>query len=240
MTSAKKIAANRQNARKSTGPRTERGKSQVRRNALRHGLAQMVPPASPVSPRIERMAKAIAGEGAPSLQYEQALIIAESQVMLMRVRAARVAVIKRARKIVAAPSRLIPGFPTNHEWAHALGDLARGRPREATKLLIQGANAVRALTAKIMASDQNNENKTEHGGGDQQRVELQDKDNILQPTLADRSPTAAPDEAEALRRALPQWIRLDRYEQRALSRRRRAIRNFVALAERTQTKSGQS
>jgi hypothetical protein len=185
----------------------------------------MVPPASPVSPRIERMAKAIAGEGAPSLQYEQALIIAESQVMLMRVRAARVAVIKRARKIAAAPSRLIPGFPTNHEWAHALDDLARGRPHEATKLLIQGANAVRALTAKVAGADQK---ETKVAGGDQRRLELQGKDNILQPTSADPSPTAVPDEAEALRRALPQLIRLDRYEQRALSRRRRAIRNFVA------------
>jgi hypothetical protein len=188
----------------------------------------MVPPASPVSPRIERMAKAIAGEGAPSLQYEQALIVAESQVMLMRVRAARVAVIKRARKIAAAPSRLIPGFPTNHEWAHALDDLARGRPREATKLLIQGANAVRALTAKVAGADQNNEKETKVAGGDQRRLELQGNENILQPTSADPSPTAVPDEAEALRRALPQLIRLDRYEQRALSRRRRAIRNFVA------------
>jgi hypothetical protein len=182
MTSAKKIAANRQNARKSTGPRTERGKSQVRRNPLRHGLAQMMPPASPVSARIERMARAIAGEGAPSLQYEQALIIAESEVMLLRVRAARVAVVERARKMVPAPSRLIPGFPTDHEWAQAFDDLACGRPREASKLLIQGAKAMRALTATIVASDQNNENKTEHAGADQRRREVESKDNILQPT----------------------------------------------------------
>jgi hypothetical protein len=38
MTSLKQIEANRLNARKSTGPRTEEGKRQSRRNSLRHGL----------------------------------------------------------------------------------------------------------------------------------------------------------------------------------------------------------
>ncbi len=38
MTSEAKIEANRRNARKSTGPKTERGKERARLNALRHGL----------------------------------------------------------------------------------------------------------------------------------------------------------------------------------------------------------
>lgn len=38
MTSSRQVAANRLNARKSTGPRTLRGKRRSRRNALRHGL----------------------------------------------------------------------------------------------------------------------------------------------------------------------------------------------------------
>jgi len=230
MTSPKKIAANRQNARKSTGPRTERGKSKVRRNAQRHGLAQMTAPASTVSNRIERMARAIAGEDAPSSQYELALIIAESEDMILRVRAAGIAVIERARAMVQAPSRSIPGYPTNHEWAQALGDLADGRPRDASKLLTQAAKAVRVFTAKIMASDQNKENKTEQAGPDQRSHELQDKDSILQTTSPAPSSTT-PDEAEVLRRALPELIRLQRYAQRALSRRWRAIRKFVAMSE---------
>src|SRR5271167_5089691 len=38
MTSFKQIAANRLNALRSTGPRTQDGKQQSRRNGLRHGL----------------------------------------------------------------------------------------------------------------------------------------------------------------------------------------------------------
>jgi hypothetical protein len=227
MTSAKKIAANRENARKSTGPRTERGKSQVRRNALRHGLAQMMLPASPVSAQIERIARAIAGKGAPSLLYEHALMIAESQVMVLRVRAARGAVVERARErareIVSAPRRLIPGFPTDHEWAQAFDDIACGRLGKASKFFIRGAEAVREFTAKAMAADQNKENKTEQAGADQRYRELVTKS-------ADPSPTTASDEAEVFLRALPELTRLDRYEQRALSRRARAIRRFVAIS----------
>src|SRR6266705_846206 len=38
MTPLRQLEANRQNARRSTGPRTDEGKLQSRRNALRHGL----------------------------------------------------------------------------------------------------------------------------------------------------------------------------------------------------------
>ena len=38
MTSLRQLEANRENARRSTGPRTDEGKLESRRNALRHGL----------------------------------------------------------------------------------------------------------------------------------------------------------------------------------------------------------
>jgi hypothetical protein len=39
VTSPAKIRANRQNARRSTGPRSASGRRRVAKNALRHGLA---------------------------------------------------------------------------------------------------------------------------------------------------------------------------------------------------------
>ena len=60
MASERKQQANRNNAMRSTGPRTERGKLRAKLNTLRHGLATK----QAALPEIERMAKAICGRGA--------------------------------------------------------------------------------------------------------------------------------------------------------------------------------
>lgn len=88
MTSESKIAANRNNARKSTGPRTTEGRARASRNAFRHGLASTAPRGIELSARLDRMAKSICGEGAPVAQYEQAVIIAECEIRLRNVRTA--------------------------------------------------------------------------------------------------------------------------------------------------------
>jgi hypothetical protein len=91
MTSDLKIAANRKNSKKSTGPRTHEGKLRASHNALRHGLAAINFPDDGHTEKVERLARAICKEDTDSLKYVEALIIAESQVLIARVRAARVA-----------------------------------------------------------------------------------------------------------------------------------------------------
>jgi hypothetical protein len=146
MSSARRIAANRDNARKSTGPRTRRGKSRASRNAVRHGLSATNFGGAGLAKEVARLAKAICPDLSDPFRYEQAVIIAESQVMLTRVRAARVSALESPRT---------PGADTLGQELH---------------------------------------------------------DGLLR-----------------VRLALPELLSLERYERRALSRRKRAIRRFDAL-----------
>jgi hypothetical protein len=79
MASEKKIAANRLNAKRSTGPRTSRGKSRASGNAWRHGWAVAKGRHSTVSADVGRTAKAICGKYATPALYEQAVDIAECE-----------------------------------------------------------------------------------------------------------------------------------------------------------------
>jgi hypothetical protein len=95
MSSQARIAASRSNARKSGGLRTAGGKSRVRHNALRHGLYAIKLRDAALAPRIEAIAAKLCAADADPLLREQALIIAENQVLLARLRALRLAAIER-------------------------------------------------------------------------------------------------------------------------------------------------
>jgi len=95
MTSESKIAANRRNSRRSSGPRTHTGKLKVSRNALRHGLAAATLRDAGIAAEVDRLASAIGGEIADAAQREQALIIAESELTLLRVRAVRTSIFEQ-------------------------------------------------------------------------------------------------------------------------------------------------
>src|SRR5262245_45423345 len=69
--------------------------AELRRNALRHGLRAIVLRSPAISTEIDRLATAICGKDADPADREQALIIAESELVLLRVRAARVHVIEQ-------------------------------------------------------------------------------------------------------------------------------------------------
>ena len=86
MASERQIRANRANARRSTGPKTSRGRAISSRNSLRHGL-EITTAADPIlSEAVEAITDIIAGADAtPDLRH-LASRIAEAQVELIRAR----------------------------------------------------------------------------------------------------------------------------------------------------------
>ena len=62
MASEKQIAANRANAKRSTGPKTLVGKMASSRNAYRHGLSEPLRPDPATSARIDAVARALANK----------------------------------------------------------------------------------------------------------------------------------------------------------------------------------
>jgi hypothetical protein len=89
LTSSRKISANRENARASTGPKTTQGRSRTARNALRHGLSLPLSSDPALSEEVEALAREIAGTDATGEIQELARQVAEAHIDLRRVRCAR-------------------------------------------------------------------------------------------------------------------------------------------------------
>lgn len=85
MTSTRKVAANRRNARRSTGPRTRTGKSQSKQNARRHGLASIPVLGPEQSIEIKQFAIAISGQNADPTRLYFATLAAEAEIRLLQV-----------------------------------------------------------------------------------------------------------------------------------------------------------
>jgi hypothetical protein len=127
MASERQIAANRRNAQKSAGPRSESGKARSSRNAHRHGLAV---PMSTVG--LEAQLKDLAhqfAEGSDDAKIlAQAEIAAYAQLELERVRKLHTTMIERPLiKNSLGDDR---HFPSNMEELQQL--VTQTRPRELT------------------------------------------------------------------------------------------------------------
>jgi hypothetical protein len=104
MISARKLRANRDNSRRSTGPKTVAGRATAARNSRRHGLAIPIPSDPTLSAEVDALAQIIAGTNSPEL-VELARRIAEAEVDVVRVRRARKELLCEA--LSASPDRLV-------------------------------------------------------------------------------------------------------------------------------------
>jgi hypothetical protein len=93
MTSAAKIAANRRNAARSTGPRTAAGKARTRHNAFVHGLSIPLEKNDAWAKEIRVLCEKLCtvSSGRP----ENLLLVAEAKLALERVRRASAEIVKR-------------------------------------------------------------------------------------------------------------------------------------------------
>jgi hypothetical protein len=109
MASERKVAANRRNASKSTGPRSETGKKRVSANALRHGLCS-IQSRSLIEEGVEALARRIVGKANDEVTLLQGRIAAEAQINLDRVRRAKLTLItlEEAAPLTEAMARVLP------------------------------------------------------------------------------------------------------------------------------------
>ena len=181
MTTDPQIAANRRNARRSTGPRSVAGRKRSSRNSFRHGLAAGVTATAERIEHIERLARKIAGAGADILTLEGARTFAQAECELAQIRRVKVALISRVMAFGGLETEdVFQSFQSPGQIKRFLSGLKRG--------------------------------------------ELILPDRVETPPM----PTTDPERtAEAIRRALPELIKLDRYERRAVARCARAMHIFL-------------
>lgn len=183
MATERQIAANRRNARKSTGPRSSATKKRTSRNAYRHGLSASLPSSAAVSKWLGAFARKIAGNSKNAIIIEHARAAALAEFDLARVRQIKIALIQRVSALGSLDAPQV--FGSSAEEIPYLKSIFSGK------------------TPPILP----------------ERI-----DPLA--TMPSQEPERT---AEAMRRALPELVKLIRYESRAVSRRDRAIREIVKI-----------
>ncbi len=95
MASERQIAANRRNAKKSTGPRSKSGRQRTSRNAYRHGLAARPILNAVATKQVEELTRKILGSNRDALTREFARSAAEATLDLARVRRMKIPLFER-------------------------------------------------------------------------------------------------------------------------------------------------
>jgi hypothetical protein len=183
MATERQIAANRRNARNSTGPRSRAAKKRTSRNAYRHGLSSSLASSAAIVKRLDEFAHKIAGDSNNAIVLELARTAAQAEFDLARVRHVKAALIQRVS---------------------ALGAL------DAPQVFGSSAEEIRYLKSIL--------------SGRAPPIPPEPIDPLA--TMPRQEPERT---AEAVRRTLPELVKLNRYESRAVARRDRAIREIAKI-----------
>ena len=211
MISRARAEASRSNGRKSRGPRTAAGKSCASHNALRHGLAALTYKPAAFA-EVERIAKAICNGDTNPLLFEQALVIAENEMVRRCVRVEAIALIERLRDITARP-------PSKRDNSLTRAKARFGQAKLRYRQLVQ------AKTKKITTTT----------GKEKNSLQEQESEAAQSQATRMQKPIRSRDEFDALRLAMPDLDRLARYERRAWSRQKRAFREFIEIKSRRES-----
>ena len=101
MVSDRKLSANRENAKKSSGPKSHRGKRRSARNALSHGLAVPIGTIAALRGDVETLALSIARANGQEVISESSRQAAEAQLDIFRIRNCRAAILNKYHSMPA-------------------------------------------------------------------------------------------------------------------------------------------
>jgi len=226
MTSERKTTANHRNGRKGHGPRSAAGKERARHNALRHGLAALGNGTTIAADDVDFLAAMICDQDDNSELWASAQAIARNELVLRAIREQQIAVIERLRDpaIIALAKR---------DNTTQLLKQRRAKRRAACK-------QIKILLPKVLEKyrDRLRPEDLDPSSHLYEFVPwglLELLEDAATPEEHEKARDRARkkveqqqrDEHEALKQALPDLIRLDRYERRAWARQLCAIRQFA-------------
>lgn len=190
-----RVRANRENAKRSTGPKTKEGKERAARNAFKHGLSIPASELDECSQDIQAFAQQLIDHSSSEEKKSVALACAQAQVEINRVRRVR----------------------------QALYSDPKAREKKLTRRVVD-----RLLRLKLRMV-----NKT--WAIDEKTGDLLINESLLAAYLPEMLKIKIDPEPQSLeqgmRQLAPKLAKLDRYERRAFSQRRKAIARLGALCK---------
>jgi hypothetical protein len=228
MTSQRKIAANRSNGRRGAGPRSTAGKARASRNAFRHGLAVINHIETAPSEEVKFLAFLICDENdEPPTLFAQAQVLARNEMALRAIREQQCAVIERVRD----PSKVALA---KRDYGRKLMMAQFARATLADKRITsQLPKLLNKYRDRLRPEDFNPKSHPGEHVPRGLKLLLEEPDPEERQRLYERARAeieqAQRDDHAALKEAMPDLIRLERYQTRAWAQHVRAVRDFLNI-----------